>query len=76
MNNLDVPVFCGRGSVKCKVGYECTIDPADRFGVCCPLGELLLTKPRQRRKIRSEIQAICTSSFPEYVDNVICVAFC
>ncbi|KAK2183272.1 hypothetical protein NP493_316g02022 [Ridgeia piscesae] len=39
MNNLGLPVFCGRGSAsaKCKDGYECTIDPADRYAVCCPL---------------------------------------
>ena len=45
MDNLGQPVFCGLGptSVKCKDGYECTNDRADRYAICCPLGELLLT---------------------------------
>lgn len=31
-------VFCGRGPDRqdCPAGYECNIDPADRFAVCCP----------------------------------------
>ncbi|XP_069131808.1 progranulin-like [Argopecten irradians] len=36
-NELGEQVFCGRGAPQpaCPIGYSCSIDPADRWAVCC-----------------------------------------
>jgi len=35
-------VLCGPRSLNSGKGYECIVHPTARYGVCCPVTELLL----------------------------------